>query len=608
MLALITVILGVIPSMLAKHFRVSVMVSIIGLPITWSVYYFATPALVNPLWGAISVMIILFWVVLIIVQYILADNGSEDEPNGAFIAVVGFCIVIMLMIAISGWAMFRSTSYAKLLGNVEKREWTADIQPKDPKHVRLVPLELAYYLATKQLGEAPGAIGSQFQIEKESLTLQLIKGELWYVAPLDYRGFSVWTKADSAPGYVMVNGEDPKMQAIVKTDCKFRYMPGAYFGDNLQRHIWHDSVGKYALTDYSFEIDDDGNPWWVVTAYKPTIAWWGEKVAGVYISNPTSGDTTFYPVGEVPSWVDRVVPSEFVQKYVAYRGKYSEGWCNSWWGKDNISEPEDTSLVYGSDNQPYWVTSITSKNDKDTSLIGLVYTETRTGKSVEYHAIGGTEKSIIDLVNNKVSYKKLHGSSPVLYNIYGVMTSIVPLLGESHSYQGVAMVDVANMQLAVGDDLESTLRQYQKIVTAGTLQNMAPDKAHELQSITGVVDRVMSEISGNETVYYLHLAEQSHLFSGVSDLSPKLRMAQKGDEVVIGFIASDEDVVPILKFDLPKLILTKSKNQEELNNKVKERLDGAKERENARDARGQIKNMTDEQLQELLIKAEKSGK
>ena len=607
MLSILTVFLGILPSLIGRNFKSVTVISVIGLPLSWIIYYNSLPALVSPSWGIFSVLIVIYWLAS---SVLMSYDRGDTRKTGMVISIslISLFVVLMSVGAFGGSGCIRSVDYAKLIGEVEKREWTKDIQPKDPKHVRLVPLELAYYLATKQLGEVKGAVGSQFQINKEHLTLQLVNNELWYVAPLDYKSFSVWTAADCAPGYVMIHGEDPKTPVVVKVGMKFHFMPGAYFGKNLERHIWKESMMKYALTDYSFEIDDSGNPWWVVSAYKPTIMWWGEKTYGVYIINPVNGDTKFYPIGEIPSWVDRVIPQSFVKHYAEMRGTYSGGWRNSVWGEENVTEPEEPTLIYGSDGKPYWATGITSKNETDTSLIGILYTDVQTGKSIEYHAIGGTEKAIIQLVDNKVSFRKLHGTCPVLYNIYGVMTGIVPILGESHSFQGVAMVDVANMQLVVGDDSTSTARQYQKLIMSGSAQKLAPEKSYELQKMSGVVNRISQEVVGNETVYYIHIDDFPHILSGSSELSPKLRMMEKGDKVNVEYIQSEEDVIPLANFDLPSLILVKSSNQVLLEQKVAERLEQVKAKENSLNACGEVENMSDAKVQGLMKLKKKTAK
>lgn len=595
-LAVITTFIGLIPFLICRRWIWALATGLVGLLVSWWIYYISIPAFVYPLGvNILPIIIVIFWIVSI-----FAENGDGFNESGntmipgAF--VIGF-IVIFIICLIFGSGIVRSRDYSQLIGDIAQKEWTQDVQPKDPRHVRLVPIELAEYLATKQLGEVQGAIGSQYDIGV--MTLQIINGELWYVAPLDYAGFSVWSSEGSTPGYVMVHAEDPKMPVTIKTGNKFKYMPRAFFGDNLKRHIWKESMFKYDLTDSNFEIDDSGNPWWVVTAYKPTIMWSGNKVFGIYIVNPTTGDTKFYSMEEIPCWVDRVIPANLVQSYIKYYGSYLNGWLNSWWGKKNLIEPEKTTLVYGSDEKPYWVTGITSQNENDSSLVGLIYTETRTGKSTNYHAKGGTESAICELVDNKVSYRKLHGASPVLYNIDGIMTSIVPLLGESHSFQGVAMVDVANMQVATGDNIESTFRQYQKIIMSGSAQKLSPDKSHIFRKVVGSVDRIATEVSGGETIYYIHILDCPHIFTGGSDISSKLKMVQRGDRIIIVYIQSDEDILPMYHFDLPALVLSKSNDQVQLDQTVTKRQEKVIQKEDANTARDKLNNMSDEEILRL---------
>ena len=288
-------------------------------------------------------------------------------------------------------------------------------------------------------------------------------------------------------------------------------------------------------------------------------------------------------------------------------GKYRGGWLNSWWGHKDLVEGEKPTLTYGSDGNPYWVSDITSVNANDSSLGGLMYVNSRTGKATLYHAVGGTDRAVLQLVDNKVSFRKLHGADPVLYNVYGVMTSIVPLLGESHSSQGVAFVDVANMQIAVGDDIESTVRQYQRLIaTSG--QQVAPERERQTKELAGTVDRFSPEVRGSETVYYFHLLGFPHIISGSGDISPKLRLTQVGDKVKIKFIESGEDTVPLLGFDNESLVLQATRLQIETRERVAERQATVVADRNTKTAKGVLGIMPEVELFELMKLKKKQKK
>lgn len=604
LLALVVAAIVSMPQLLVGRWRWAIGSFIPTILIWWGIFYLGMPSLVWPLGGMISAACAICWIFLLIGTLFLWDGASGRSEwkkiKGLFFANLSPLLAILVVyciVGISSWAMFRSKEYKSMIGQIENREWTQDIQPKDPRHVRLVPEELAYYLATKQLGEGGGVIGSQFQVRK-GMTLQKIKGELWFVSPLDFKGFRSWTDRDFSPGYVMVNAQEPRGKIDVVTNLKLEYMPGAYFGSNLERHIWlkYPRLGFYKLF---FQLDENKKPFWVVPVFKPTIGWSAKKYVGIIILDPETGEDKLYDLKDAPDWVDPILTQGIVHDYLTWYGMFGQGWWNSVWGHRNILEPETPDIVFGADDKQYWVTGLTSTNTNDKSLVGIAYTDARTGKTFIYHAVGGTDEAVLELVNNRVSYKKLHGSSPVIYNIYGVMTSIVPLLGESHSYQGVALVDVANMQMAEGEDLESAIRGYQKIIMSGG-QTIAPDKSVKINRQEGLVDRNAWEIKGGETIFLIHLDGIGHIFYANTEISPKLPLTKEGDNVVVWYIDSEEDVVPMSKFDNLSLSLQQSPEQEELRRKAEERINAEREEKTTKSVREEIKNMSDEDLKKLL--------
>lgn len=591
--------IGVIPLLLAKKFGSAISQGVIAWLVAWGILYLATPSTAYPLFGLPGFLILLCWIVAAIVDAII----EEDITWVACFPVVVAIIYIGSFILGSG--MFRADDYKNMIGQVDERIWTQDVQPKDPKHMRMSTRENATYLAKKVLGEA-GAIGSQFNISEDHMTLQMINKELWYVVPLDYQGFSVWTSTDGVPGYIMVSGEDPHRQAILKmmpANQKMKYTPGAFFSEELERQLRNKGFINLALTDYTFEIDEAGKAWWVVSAYKPTILWNGEKLEGVVVVDPVSGDANLYPVEKIPDWIDRALPKNFIKNYLAWNGEYIHGWMNTWWGTKDIVKPEDPGLIYGVGDQPEWVTGVTSKNSKDDSLVALVYTNSRTGKSIRYKvAGGGTDEAVLDAVNknNHVQFRKLHGADPQLYNVYGTMASVVPLLNESHAFQGVAIVSINNIQtVAVGNDQYEALREYEKLISRSG-QQVVLDKERSLKVIEGVVDRYGQELLTSGTTYYIHISGVPHLFTGgAGELSVKLPMVRVGDKVKIEYYASGRDVVPMNSFDDLSLVLTETKDQKEVRQKSIERKTGEETRREASTVLENIKQLSPEQLKEL---------
>jgi hypothetical protein len=527
LLGVIAGVLGALPVAAARRFPLAGILAVVYALACGGWFYASPPSPASPFWGNVGIVVLFLW----LGSGVLVTALDRKASQALLFAFGGF--LLMLARAMTGWAGIHAADYANLIGPIKEAAWTDGTQPKDPKHKRLVPLDLARWMADKQLGEAPGAIGSQFHVDKDRMTIQLIHDELWYVAPLDFSSYSVWSSVARTPGYVMVSGEDPNRAPKVVTNLSLRYMPGAYFGDELGRYLFSHGYASYDLEDYTFEIDEGGRAWWVITLTRPSISWWGDRVAGVVLVDPQTGETSFQAMGHVPDWVDRVMPAELVSQYVDAHGTLAGGW-----------------MIHGSDGQPYWVSEITSTGQHDLSLLGLLYTNARTGAVTLYKAKGALDKGVLNAVDGKVAYRKWHGDSPVIYNLYGTMGSIVPLLSDgSNVFQGVAIVDIAKpTEVAVGEDFDSALREYQKLL--GQSGNGAvPELTKVTKNVEGTVERFAASTGPQGTTYYVLIDGSRVIYTGGVALSPKLPLVKVGDKVRVTYIDSPESVVPMQTFD-----------------------------------------------------------
>ncbi len=601
--ALISAIVGTLPVLLARKPSIAVGQAIIAFFLNWAIFYGSAISSVYPLFGAVGFITLLWWVVSAFIATV------NDEPIGWIPVAVG--VVIYAGVIIFGTsAMFRSGDYASMmdyLGEIRDSVWTQDVQPKDPAHMRMGTSENALYRAKAIIGR-DGTIGSQFEVNEGASTVQKVGNELIVAIPLDYVGYGSWSNTAGVPGYIKVSNEDPHRDPDFVTLPKgreMRYTPNAWFSYNLERHLRNNGYLNVGLTDWTFEIDEEGQEWYVVTVFKPTIGFSGEKVEGVVIVNPATGDNKLYPLGQVPDWVDRVVPGSFVKQYLSWKGEYAGGWWNTlpWAAQANLTEPtEDPMLIYGTGDQPEWVTDITSTNNADHSLVSLIYTNSRTGKSVRYQMAGGaTSSKILQAVDNnsEVKYKQLHGAAVQLYNVLGLPTDVVPLLNSQHAFQGVAMVPINDFQsVAVGLNAHETQRAFEKMMSERD-QRVAIEAKRDIQHVEGVVSRVSSETLQAGTTYYLYLESVPHLFTAGPGLSSKLIVTMPGDKVKIGFYSSDKDIVPMSDFDNRSVSLSKSPLQGNLESSATEHRSQEETAEDAKTILERMKNLSPKELQDL---------
>lgn len=566
-IAIVIGAIGALPLLIAKRFVVAGIFTVIAIIIASFCFYLYTPALLWPLGGTYTVMVFVFWVIAAVLAFSIAESDYETNIPLSIAPPIILMVVALLVTIFGSSALFHAKEYAALIGEMEQREWTDTVQPKDPRHMRMGSSENAIQMASTTLGQL-GPVGSRFEISGKHATIQRVNDHLQFIVPLDYSGFWSWYTAEGVPAYIIVDAENPYHDPkLVKLDQVMRFTPGAFGANNLERHLRTEGYLTSGLMEWSFEIDDDLREWWVVTVYHPVIAGGAVVVDGIVVVNPYDGTHQFYKIGDVPQWVDRVIPDDVIKDYLAYRGMYANGfWSSLATGTANITEPEDPKMIYSSEGEPEWVTSITSSSNKDASLLEMIYTNSRTGQSVRYHISGGgTDEAILKAVDNnqQVQFKHLHGVEPQIYNVYGHVAAVVPLLNQNHAYQGVAIVSVENIQVvAVGADQFEAVREFSKLMS-GSGRQSSLDKTAELSKFVGQVERISSDISQGGTNYYLYLKGLPHIFRGEIKLSAKLPLTRPGDVVVIEYYASGEDVQPLYSFDNQALVVEGTKSAQD---------------------------------------------
>jgi hypothetical protein len=134
----------------------------------WWIIWGMLPSIAWPLFGGYFGLVMIWWAI----SGIVASIMSDDWHHGWWFPIVG--IVVLLGILIGNAKAFNSEKYASLIGNIQdknQKNWSQDIQPLDPTHIRLVPEVLAISLAKTALSDNGMAIGSRFPLSEENITL-----------------------------------------------------------------------------------------------------------------------------------------------------------------------------------------------------------------------------------------------------------------------------------------------------------------------------------------------------------------------------------------------------------------------------------------------------
>ena len=571
--------------------------------ISWWIIWGVLPSIAWPLFGWYLGLLIIWWAISSIVASSMMNDFSHVSwfPVGA--------VVVVIITAISGSKMFNAARYSQLIGTIDEKtqkHWSQEIQPLDQTKIRLVPKELAWSLAKTALSKDGATLGSQFPLaDSDFITLQKINDDYWYLIPLDFKNWRVWTRTKEVPGYVKISAVDPYARPILVSNRKMKYTPNAYFSTNLKRRLYKNFYNKL-LRDYSFEEDDSGNVFWVITVLKPTICYGGKVVEGVIIYNPETGDYKYVLKKEIEenkeyAWVDRVTPPEIAKDYVNYWGKLKDGWGNSVWRHINLLEAETPTMNYSSDSHCTFVMPVTSTNRSDQAMTGLMYCDSRTGKFTYYATSGGaTEEAISQAVNSQLSFKNWHASEQMVYeNIYGKLSALVPVLGANGNYQGLAIVENENKKVAFGISPQEAIVEFQKdIMNSGG--QISTETIKNTVEYTGKIIRIGWDISSSGKQYYLYFNEFKNAFLVSSESQPELALTKEGDQVLIKFINSNQMAVPTLSFRNLTLNLISSKSEKSVIKQMNQREEKKQTELDVKDFKEEVKGMSNEELKKLM--------
>lgn len=474
-----------------------------------------------------------------------------EKPNKIFFIISGLLLFYIIVFPLlTSLPMFRSESYKNLIGKVaDGTKISNHIAPISIDEIRVVDEDLAYLLGEKILGSQP-ALGSQ--VELGHFCIQKVGKDLYWVAPLLHSGFFKWmNNQEGTAGYVMVsatNERDVKLvQNIAGKDIKIKYQHEAFFGSQIERHLYFNGYATVGLTDYTFEIDDYGKPFWVVTKYNKKIGFAGNDASGIVVVDAQTGAMTDYTIANAPKWVDRVQPIDFIEEQLNDWGEYVHGYWN-FSNANKLQITEGLTLVYGKDNKSYWYTGLTSVG-KEESAVGFVLVDTRTKETTFYKQSGATEIAAQGSAEGKVQEKGYKSSLPIPYNINNIPTYVMTLKDDGGLVKMYAMVAISDYTIVgVGNSMRETLTSFKSAfnMTGNKLNAASLTNKKVLKS---VVTRITNDVKNGNSFYYFTTKDYPNIFVGSSQISNQLPVTIVGDSIKVSFDIDNEEVIDVSTFE-----------------------------------------------------------
>lgn len=442
----------------------------------------------------------LFLIIFIGLHFVIAlcFRGIILDDETSVTVSIGLAITsVILIILIVGAVFVVSTDTLARAPNVSTVAGPVDMI--NSSHIRIVSLETATWRADK----AVGSLGYKSGVARPNI--QMHNGILEWIAPLDYND---WVKAMTYPGegtggYVIVNAEDPRAEAVLVPIDNMAYTPGAPFNNNVNRIVW-EAAPDGIQQETNFQIDDQGNPQYVVLLAQPLFAGMiGAKPNKVAVVDPTSGSVDVYPLGKQPAWIERAFSESAAEEYIGWWGTYSGGYLNSILGQRDVKglsngvDGPDTYLVNGNDGRLYWFGTLTTLGT-DTSMVGYMLVDSKTGKFT-YTIVNGyyNDEGAAKNVNQNPEVAKapeLRAVQPIMYIIDGVEVWIVPVITPAGEQTLIGLVDARSGSTYIGSTLDDVLKQWKGAGPAGVIEDSSISK--KIEQIRTLLNEIENQTAG----------------------------------------------------------------------------------------------------------------
>ncbi len=496
-------------------------------------------------------------------------------------------LVILGMIFAGGYlssaVLFRAKSYSSILKIDEKADFSTSVSSikkvSDFDKVPMIDMDAATGLADKTIGNLRElGLESQFSLA-ETLSSQInFKGSPYRVYPLQYSDIFKWlnNRKEGLPGYLTVNMNTSNAE-FVSTNANgdkvnIKYSPSEHFGRFLMR-VLRFEFPTFIFGIPSFEIDEFGNPFWIVERIDKTVGLLGgDDVIGIVMINAVSGEATYYNIDEVHSglakdgsnisWIDQVYDANLLIKQYNYKGRFSNGFINAYIGQEGVKITTTGNSYLAINDDVYMYTGVTSANN-DRSILGFILINQRTKEANFYGETGATEEAAQGSAEGIVSDKKWKATFPLLLNLDGEPTYFMALKDDNNIVKSYAMVNVNQFSDAVrspSDDnpnLEECLSAYISKVSSRVKINIdmnsttGGDSKTEKLTVNGVIEDMRTIVNAGNTIYFVKLTGKAPYFTLNAAENNGIVIKNVGDELSLMVTTIDGQFINAKIFETP---------------------------------------------------------
>ncbi len=478
------------------------------------------------------------------------DNGKGKKKKTqktdirmnkwALLPVAVPVLVVLLGLLISS-TFFSSKRYANII-SVNEYNFAEDMpESTEITNIALMDTDSATVLGNRVLGSLSEMV-SQYTVS-DYYTQINYKGAPKKVSNLEYDGFFKWigNKESGIPGMVMVDPVKAGAEYAEFAEPMY-YAESAYFAKDLDRRLRFDYPTKI-FDSVSFEVNDAGEPFYIVSCSKPRVGLFGASdISEVIIFDPTDGTSEIMAVADVPSWVDIVYTGDLAVEKYNWHGKLSGGFINSIIGNVGCKQATDDFGYIVIEDDVWYFTGVTSLVSNDKSNIGFILTNARTGEYKFYPVIGAEEHSAMAAAEGEVQEKGYVASFPSLVSISKQPTYIMVLKDAAGVVKLYALVNVENYSIvATGSTQAEAMSEYKKQLRQN---NVEIDGDAQEAEIT-VTDLRIVSVAGVATVYIS--ADNGNAYKGYLESDESLVLINSGDKIKVKYTPAEHERIFIVE-------------------------------------------------------------
>lgn len=468
----------------------------------------------------------------------LLEVGLSTKVTGVALTII---IIGIILVDLFLSPLFQSKSYAKRIEINENSNFVTDVKQVSFNQLPLLDKESSNKIGDRVMGQMPEMV-SQYYVS-ELYTQINYKDDIIRVTPLEYNGLFKYINnhKTGVTGYITVNSVDGTAN-LVKLEKGMKYMPSAILNEDLRRHLRFSYLTDIFGTE-KFEIDNEGNPYWIIPTMKYTGIGLKREVSGIIVLDPITGNSKKYKIEDVPTWVDHVYDADLIIEQVNDWGKYKEGFLNSIFSETNVVMTTEGYNYTVMNDDVYLYTGITSVST-DESNIGFVLTNMRTKKTNFYTVPGAEEYSAMSSAEGQVQQMNYTSTFPLLINLNNKPTYLMSLKDNAGLVKMYAFVDVENYQKVVVTDASEGIEKAAQNYLGDEQINVGSDTKNKEITIYSISNAL---IDGN-TVYYIKDIEGNKYKVSIKVAKDVLPYLEVGDNLKI-YYKDLKNVTEIIKVE-----------------------------------------------------------